>query len=159
MKKLSHKYKLHGLRCRVYKKSERVCVYCNKKLSKKTFTIDHVIPISLGGNLFHEPNIVICCKECNEEKGNLMLLEFLCNKNNKQKIHRSFEHRFPVIKGKEKNYQLQKESYVITYDVIEDNNIGKKEVEVLLTAGRIKAKNHKVAVQQLKSSLNEKIKE
>lgn len=51
------------------------CVYCGKKLSKHTATIDHLIPLSRGGNDF-KWNLVWCCKRCNHSKGSKLLSEW-----------------------------------------------------------------------------------
>jgi 5-methylcytosine-specific restriction endonuclease McrA len=44
------------------------CQYCAKKLGKKEFTIDHVIPRSRGGKNSWV-NLVSCCLKCNWKKG------------------------------------------------------------------------------------------
>lgn len=45
------------------------CRYCLDELTAKTFTVDHVVPLSAGGgNAF--ANLVACCKYCNKLKGN-----------------------------------------------------------------------------------------
>lgn len=43
------------------------CLYCSCKLSARTATIDHIVPISLGGQ-HSEYNIVVCCRLCNNKK-------------------------------------------------------------------------------------------
>jgi len=43
------------------------CVYCGAREGK--MTIDHIIPISKGGNSTFE-NCVACCRSCNAVKGN-----------------------------------------------------------------------------------------
>jgi len=50
------------------------CQYCAKLLDKKTATIDHVIPRSLGGRSTFE-NTVVSCKNCNRAKGDKRLEE------------------------------------------------------------------------------------
>lgn len=52
-----------------------ICVYCGKRLSKYTATIDHLIPLSRGGNNF-KWNLVWCCKRCNHSKGSKLLSEW-----------------------------------------------------------------------------------
>ena len=44
-----------------------VCYYCQKKVSPKLITMDHVIPISRGGKSTKK-NCVPCCKDCNSSK-------------------------------------------------------------------------------------------
>jgi 5-methylcytosine-specific restriction endonuclease McrA len=48
------------------------CQYCSKKLNKKRFTVDHVIPKSKGGESSWE-NLVACCHKCNSLKGDTLL--------------------------------------------------------------------------------------
>jgi 5-methylcytosine-specific restriction endonuclease McrA len=48
------------------------CQYCDKKLSKGRFTIDHVIPRSKGGKTAWE-NLVTSCSRCNTYKGDSLL--------------------------------------------------------------------------------------
>ena len=50
------------------------CQYCEKKLSKESATIDHIVPRSKGGSTTWE-NCVICCSDCNTKKGNKSLCE------------------------------------------------------------------------------------
>ena len=45
------------------------CVYCGQKVSLSNFTIDHVLPRSLGGRTDWE-NVVSACMSCNNRKGN-----------------------------------------------------------------------------------------
>ena len=52
----------------VWLRDKGACQYCDKKLSIKESTIDHVIPKSRGGN--HSwSNVVIACQKCNQKKG------------------------------------------------------------------------------------------
>ena len=52
-------------RNRVFKRDNYECVYCG---SKKSLTIDHVIPKSKGGDNSWN-NLVTCCSPCNRIKG------------------------------------------------------------------------------------------
>ncbi len=45
------------------------CQYCGRTLPAKELTLDHVIPRSRGGTTSWE-NLVTCCIECNNKKGN-----------------------------------------------------------------------------------------
>lgn len=62
------------------KESEKVCHYCGKKImDKEDVTVDHVIPVSKGGE-DGKDNFVIACRACNREKSSLnpdRYLEFL----------------------------------------------------------------------------------
>lgn len=55
-----------------------VCAYCGKKLTRQNATLDHVIPLSRGGDDSRR-NLVWCCKKCNKEKGSLLLSEWRNN--------------------------------------------------------------------------------
>lgn len=46
-----------------------VCQYCGDDVSKKTATLDHVLPVSHGGKTTFE-NTVCACSTCNANKGN-----------------------------------------------------------------------------------------
>jgi len=51
---------------------EGYCCYCEIPLSEKNFTKEHVIPKRVGGKI-----IKPCCKDCNAEKGGLMLNSYI----------------------------------------------------------------------------------
>jgi 5-methylcytosine-specific restriction endonuclease McrA len=52
------------------------CHYCGKRLSRKTATPDHKIPLSRGGSNWIE-NIVPACLPCNQRKNALTDLQYL----------------------------------------------------------------------------------
>ena len=55
------------------KRSGKRCACCGKKLTTKTMTMDHIIPLSRGGK--NEPeNLVSLCEPCNTQKGNMLYL-------------------------------------------------------------------------------------
>ncbi|MCX6130767.1 MAG: HNH endonuclease [Proteobacteria bacterium] len=53
----------------VFRRDKYHCQYCNKKMTDKLATIDHVIPRSKGG-LDTWENTVCACITCNSRKGN-----------------------------------------------------------------------------------------
>jgi 5-methylcytosine-specific restriction endonuclease McrA len=53
----------------IYKRDNHTCQYCG---SKKSLTIDHVIPRSRGGQDTWE-NMVVACSSCNTKKGHTLL--------------------------------------------------------------------------------------
>jgi 5-methylcytosine-specific restriction endonuclease McrA len=63
---------------------EAKCLYCETKLNKENATADHIIPISEGGNNT-QVNLIVCCKECNNERGNTEFKTYLSMKNKKYK--------------------------------------------------------------------------
>ncbi len=54
-------------RSNIIKRDSGMCQYCGG--NGKELTIDHVIPLSMGGE-DSWGNCVACCKECNNKKGN-----------------------------------------------------------------------------------------
>jgi 5-methylcytosine-specific restriction endonuclease McrA len=48
------------------------CAYCFKPLTRRTSTIDHIIPRSLGGTL-RADNTVLACSDCNILKGDTVV--------------------------------------------------------------------------------------
>lgn len=51
------------------------CEYCDTKLNKNNFTVDHGIPLSRGGDT-SEDNLVYCCNKCNQAKAEMTDSEF-----------------------------------------------------------------------------------
>jgi 5-methylcytosine-specific restriction endonuclease McrA len=45
------------------------CAYCNDDVTKKSATLDHILPTSHGGKTTFE-NTVTACSPCNSKKGN-----------------------------------------------------------------------------------------
>jgi 5-methylcytosine-specific restriction endonuclease McrA len=53
----------------VFLRDDYICRYCNKEVTKKTATLDHVLPTSHGGKTTWE-NCTTACADCNARKGN-----------------------------------------------------------------------------------------
>lgn len=51
----------------LYYRDHGICQYCERELTPKSITCDHVIPDSKGGPFSWE-NVVAACKHCNEAK-------------------------------------------------------------------------------------------
>ena len=66
------------LRSYVFHRDRRKCAYCESS-RKERYELDHIVPKSLGGTN-RVSNLVVCCRECNAEKGNRLVSEFLGNK-------------------------------------------------------------------------------
>ena len=63
-------------RKRVFQRDKGMCVYCGKKLRKDNFWIDHMKPLSRGGNN-EDCNLVVSCCKCNLKKGTKTVNEFM----------------------------------------------------------------------------------
>lgn len=62
-------------RKKVWAKTGYRCWYCGVTPPEKEMTIDHVVPISRGGQS-NQKNLVPCCMLCNSAKGSLRVEEF-----------------------------------------------------------------------------------
>ena len=51
------------------------CHYCGKSVAPKDLTLDHVVPVARGGRTT-KGNCVPACKECNNQKKNLLPQEW-----------------------------------------------------------------------------------
>lgn len=52
-----------------------VCYYCERPVSPKKLTMDHIVPMSRGGRST-KGNVVPACKECNTNKKHLLPMEW-----------------------------------------------------------------------------------
>ena len=58
------------LRFEILKRDEHACKYCGRTPPKVTLTVDHVIPVTLGGS--DDPaNLVAACEDCNGGKSSV----------------------------------------------------------------------------------------
>lgn len=64
-----------GKRNLVFERDGGMCIYCGKKLSKDNFWIDHIKPLSRGGNNEID-NLGTSCPKCNLSKGTKTAEEF-----------------------------------------------------------------------------------
>lgn len=53
----------------IFLRDEYRCSYCGVDVNRKTATLDHVLPMSLGGKTTFE-NCTTSCSACNSRKGN-----------------------------------------------------------------------------------------
>lgn len=72
-KKYTDRYK--RIMINIKKKLPHACYYCGKQLSHCDLTVDHLIPLSRGGKTEYS-NLRICCRRCNNEKGNMTEQEY-----------------------------------------------------------------------------------
>ena len=52
-----------------------ICHYCGRPVLPKELTMDHIVPIARGGKT-SRGNVVPSCKECNNQKKQLLPLEW-----------------------------------------------------------------------------------
>ncbi len=56
------------------------CIYCESPLNRGNATTDHIIPISEGGTNA-QVNLMVCCFNCNNERGSMKFVDYLRIKN------------------------------------------------------------------------------
>ncbi|TBV79883.1 MAG: HNH endonuclease [Desulfobulbaceae bacterium] len=54
-----------------HKLAQGLCYYCGRKSALAELTMDHVVPLALGGGS-DKNNLVPCCKACNNAKRNIL---------------------------------------------------------------------------------------
>jgi 5-methylcytosine-specific restriction endonuclease McrA len=54
------------LRKQILDRDQHCCAYCGREAN----TVDHIIPVSLGGDM-HPTNLVAACRPCNSAKGGI----------------------------------------------------------------------------------------
>lgn len=72
-------YNVRGNRLKIFERDAFKCRYCNKQLTRFTATLDHVHPISEGGDNT-QANLVTACLDCNSRKNSRPLGDFLVEK-------------------------------------------------------------------------------
>jgi len=68
----------------ISERDDCTCIYCNIKLTDENATTDHIIPISKKGNN-SQVNLIVCCNDCNGDRGTTKFEKYLKNKNKKYK--------------------------------------------------------------------------
>ena len=53
---------------RIWVRDRMTCLYCGQPMGKVQLTVDHFVPLELGGQN-DETNYVSCCRQCNKRKG------------------------------------------------------------------------------------------
>jgi len=66
-------------------KKSHLCCWCKYALTKEDATIEHVIPLSLGGSCYAE-NLSLSCQKCNNKMGLLAQRMLNCGKTQKHWI-------------------------------------------------------------------------
>lgn len=97
----------------VIKEAKRICYICNRRISEKEIaTVDHVIPKSRNRFASNKFNLRCCCEHCNNDKGNMTLLEYVRYiKYNRQDYDYISDKRLKYLKEYAESYE--KEYYSI----------------------------------------------
>ena len=81
----------------VFLRDNYTCLYCEHHVSRNTATLDHVIPISLGGKT-NWVNIATACEKCNGVKA---------NKNNMKPKYQPYRPGYWELVRKKKQYEIE----------------------------------------------------
>lgn len=69
-------YNIRENRLRVFERDDYRCHYCDKQLTRFSATLDHIQPVSEGGNNSLD-NLITACLHCNSRRGSTPVSDFL----------------------------------------------------------------------------------
>jgi len=72
-------YNVRENRHKIFERDGYKCAYCRKQLTRFTATLDHMKPVSAGGNNGYE-NVITACLGCNSTKTGKSLADFLADR-------------------------------------------------------------------------------
>ena len=72
-------YNIIENRLKLFERDEYKCRYCTKQLTRFTATLDHIQPVSKGGDNSFD-NLVTACLHCNSQRGNRPVMEIITEK-------------------------------------------------------------------------------
>lgn len=73
-------YNIRENRLKVFERDSYLCKYCDKQLTRFTATLDHVQPVSKGGDN-SIANLVTACLHCNSRRGNRPVMDIITGTN------------------------------------------------------------------------------
>lgn len=77
-------YNIRENRQKVFERDQFLCHHCGKLLTRFSATLDHLQPVSEGGDNSYE-NLVTACLQCNSQRGSQPLMDYLTRKKDAQK--------------------------------------------------------------------------
>lgn len=69
-------YNIKENRFKIFERDQYKCAYCGKQLTRFSATLDHIQPVSRGGDNSYD-NLKTACLHCNSTRGNKAISEFL----------------------------------------------------------------------------------
>lgn len=69
-------YNVAENRLKVFERDGYKCHYCSKQLTRFSATLDHIQPISKGGDNSFD-NLITACLHCNAQRGNKAIMDFI----------------------------------------------------------------------------------
>lgn len=73
-------YNVRENRNEIFERDGYKCHYCNKQLTRFSATLDHIQPVSKGGDNSYD-NLITACLHCNSERGNKPVMDIIQQKN------------------------------------------------------------------------------
>jgi len=117
------------------KRSGGICACCGKKLTTKTMTMDHIVPISRGGTNESE-NLIALCEVCNKQKGNMLYMpvgyyKAMENKSELLRMEKHVEKWFATVK---EQFDIEKFPLIapITNVQVSPSNFSNKKKQVYI---------------------------
>ncbi len=74
-------YNVRENRLKVFERDGYKCRYCDKQLTRFTATLDHIQPVSKGGDNSFD-NLVTSCLHCNSRRGNRPVMDIINEQEN-----------------------------------------------------------------------------
>lgn len=78
-------YNVRDNRLKVFERDEYKCRYCNKQLTRFNATLDHVQPVSEGGDNSFD-NLITACLHCNSQRGSRPVMDIITEKDSQQRL-------------------------------------------------------------------------
>jgi len=74
-------YNIAENRLKIFERDSFKCHYCSKQLTRFSATLDHIQPVSKGGDNSFE-NLTTSCLHCNSQRGNRPVMDIILEKGN-----------------------------------------------------------------------------
>jgi len=141
------------IRFEVFKRDNFTCQYCGKTPPAITLEVDHIMPISKGGN-DDINNLITSCFGCNRGKGSIEL----------KRITPALENNLEVLKEKEKQLkeylktikkiELIKQKMFIEVIIIFEKEFKDKTINESFINSTINKFVNKIGLQEVKEAMN-----
>jgi 5-methylcytosine-specific restriction endonuclease McrA len=60
----------------VYARDGGICMKCGRRVKARNFHVDHIVPLSMGGDEWNLDNLELSCPDCNLHKGGKIEIEY-----------------------------------------------------------------------------------
>jgi HNH endonuclease len=77
-------YNIKENRLKLFERDKYLCHHCGKQLTRFSATLDHLQPVSEGGDNSYG-NLITACLQCNSQRGSQPLMDFLTRQQAAQK--------------------------------------------------------------------------